>query len=142
MKFHVFQLQQASWKCKLRDTFKFLRCPSLPESSTNSTPSKRLRPNDSEDESIDYKVEILKEEMKKKKVNRKIATILSLSWETFSGRRSWIHAEQPPVSDILVKFPSLTLRKVVRRIIIVNVCHQFLVVEQHQSKKEQLFLSF
>ena len=117
---HVNVLMQSSWKCKLRDRFKFLRRPTGQE-----PPGKKPRQDD--DGSFDTNVANLQEEMKKRKRDRNIATIQTLTTETFSGRRAWIKEEQPPVSDVLLKFPSLKMRKVVRFALILNP-HVFTIV--------------
>ena len=55
----------------------------------------------------------LQTEMTKRKKDRNIATIQRLTTETFSARREWILKEAPTVFDIVQKFPSLKVRKVV-----------------------------
>ena len=51
--------------------------------------------------------------MGKRKKDRSIATIQSVMEDTFTERRGWIQDVQPVVSEVLDKFPSLKLRKVV-----------------------------
>ena len=99
---------QASWKCKLRIRFKFLRRPA--KSDSNEPHAKRHRVDE---ESFDSNVAELQEEMLKRKRERNVAIIQSLTSETFQGRRDWIRKQQPLVSDILTKFLSLKMRKVV-----------------------------
>ena len=55
--------------------------------------------------------------MRKRKKDRRVATVETLMEETFSERRSWIQTSQPVVSDILEKFPSLKVRKVVSSVV-------------------------
>ena len=57
--------------------------------------------------------------MKKRKRDRNVALIQSLTLDTFVGRRDWIQKEQPHVSDVIAKFPSLKMRKVVSVAVIV-----------------------
>lgn len=110
----MYHIHQASWKCKLRDRIKTLRRPGASSKATNEPSAKRPRLD--LEESYDRKVESLQEEMKKRKKNQNIAVIQSLTLDTFAGRRSWIQHEQPPVIEIVEKFPSLKLRKVVSKV--------------------------
>ena len=111
--FHFINVQ-GSWKTKLRDRFKFLRRParSLQPESTEP-PAKRPRNT----ESYETNVELMQVEMRKRKKDRRVATVETLMEETFSERRSWIQTSQPVVSDILEKFPSLKVRKVVSSVV-------------------------
>ena len=109
----IAYVSQASWKKKLRDRFKFLRSRKRSGATSGDTeevepPSKRVR----DDEYKELVAEI-QMEMSKQKKDRNIATIQRLTTETFSGRREWILKEAPAVFDIIQKFPSLKVRKVV-----------------------------
>ncbi len=84
---------------------KFLRRPDT--ETVLEPPAKKPREDDT------HIIEHLQDEMKKRKKDRNIANIQSLTNDTFLERRSWMAEEQPLVSDVLTKFPSLTLRKVV-----------------------------
>ena len=65
------------------------------------------------DSSYEENVAKLMDEMRKRKRDRKIAVVQQLTSDTFQGRRDWLKKYQPLTSDILSKFPSLKLRKVV-----------------------------
>ena len=91
---------------KLRDRFKFLtreRNPGRPGSM--EPPSKRPR----NDEQYEENVVELQGEMLKRKKDRSVTTIQSLTESTFLGRRN----KAPPVFEIIEKFPSLKIRQVV-----------------------------
>ncbi len=70
-----------------------------------------------EDTSFDDKTVKLQDEMGKRKRDRNVAIIQQLTSETFDGRREWLQKMQPLASDVLSKFPSLKLRKVVSRLL-------------------------
>ena len=65
------------------------------------------------DESYDDKIELLQEEMGKRKKDHSVATLQSIMEDTFTERCRWIQDVQPALSDILDKFLPLKLRKVV-----------------------------
>lgn len=94
-----------SWKKKLRDRFEFLRRgPARPDDNAE-LPDKQPRI----DESYEENVKLLQGEMEKRKKNRNIATIQSLTERTYTERRRWMKTQQPLV-EIVEKFPSLKLR--------------------------------
>lgn len=68
-----------------------------------------------DDDSTNYEEMIvtLQEECTKKKKKRCMATIQDLTAATFTSRRKWILEEQPRVSDVVERFPSLKFRKIV-----------------------------
>ena len=55
----------------------------------------------------------LKLECQKRKRDRCMTTIQTITVKTFSTRRNWIRKSQPPVYQVIEKYPSLTIRKVV-----------------------------
>ena len=69
-------------------------------------PAKRPRT----DEGYHENLELLQNEMMKRKKDRNIETLME---DTFTERRKWIQESQPVVSDILEKFSPLKIRKVV-----------------------------
>lgn len=55
----------------------------------------------------------LKAECSKRKRNRSMVTIVRLTTSTYSARRQWIQQTQPPVPEVIEKYPSLTIHKIV-----------------------------
>ena len=96
---------------------KFLRRNRSDKSDASEEPAAKRRRVEEEDEeedtSFDDKTVELQEEMGKRSRDRNIAIIQQLTSETFDGRRDWLKKNQPLASDVLLKFPSLKLRKVV-----------------------------
>ena len=111
----------------MRDRFKFLRRPSpLKTDSETAEPSpnrqktsKRLGNGTSasshylDDDSLTTKLATLQDECSKRKKDRSLAKIHSLTTCTFSSRRKWITDFQPPVVEILERYPSLKIPKFV-----------------------------
>ncbi len=126
MSYHLLQmlthLLQGSWKTKLRDRFKFLRRPHISDCN-DSPPSKRRKidkrigsnplDDDPNSDSFEENLAVLTLECRKKKRDRSIANILRLTAITYTTRRKWIIEQQPTVSEVLEKYPSLDLKKVV-----------------------------
>ena len=107
---------QGSWKGKLRDRFKFLRRAPTNAVEGAEPPAKRPR----NDEGYAKNLELLQEEMGKRKKDRSIALIQTLMEDTFTERRRWIQESQPVVSDIIEKFHPLKIRKVVSFLITIE----------------------
>ena len=79
--------QQVTWKRKLRDRFKTKR-HNATDKATSAPPAKRPRLD--LEESFEKNVESLREEMRKRRRDRNVAVIQSLTLDTFAGRHSWI----------------------------------------------------
>ena len=69
--------------------------------------------DDLDDVMLTTKLAELQHECSKRKKDRSLATIQSLTSSTFTSRRKWITNVQPPVVEILEQYPSLKIRKVV-----------------------------
>lgn len=106
---------QLTWKSKFRDRLKFLRCPPKSLSNDDAPAFKRPRvTNDveiSETEMEEYECNVrsLQKEMEKKP---KVVNCAP-SWRKHPIRKKWIHEAQPPIGDILTKFPAFRKPKVV-----------------------------
>ena len=100
----------------MRDRFKFLRRPAKgdePARKRNKSSSDIDASGLISDDALQIKLAYLKRECEKKKRDRSIATIQQLNTDTYGNRRKWIQAERPLVCEILTKYPSLKIRKIV-----------------------------
>lgn len=103
---------QGSWKKKVRDRLKFLRRPVKNKKSTSTHPVDSEEDITSE-ESLEIKLTSLKSECEKRKRERSMALIQDLTTATYRNRRHWIQQKQPHVHEILEKYPSIKIRKMV-----------------------------
>ena len=114
-----------TWKSKLRDRFKFLRRPPQLSSSADDVQGPvSKRPKLTKDvqefskrEMEDYEdnVKSLKKEMEKKPRSSELCSLME---QTYQIRKKWIYEAQPPIADILTKFPAFRKPKVVSLFIV------------------------
>ena len=69
-------------------------------------------------------ISIMQAECKKRKRDRCVRTIEDLTISLHLARRQWIREEQPPVYEVIERYPSLKIKKVVCYIASKNLhCH-------------------
>lgn len=103
----------------MKDRLKFLRRTGRKKATPgkrNKKTSKRLGIDVDDltlDDSLDSKLAQLKSECDKRKRERSMAVIQELTSATYGNRHQWIQQKQPHVCEILEKYPSLKIRKIV-----------------------------